>query len=145
MDYDALIVGSTFSWITWVVFSSLRRYLVGRSQAALQEKIFSRLDSVESLVALTSTEAGRRLLDSLSIERAEPPSPAGRILGGVQAGLVLSCFGLAMLFLHRVRMGDGFLVLGVGAVGLGLGFVLASGASVWTSRALGLLRRDAGR
>ena len=144
MDIGPLIVGFTFCWITWVIFSSLRRYLLGRSQAALQEKVFSRIDSVESMLALAANDSGRKFLESLTIERSEPFTPHTRILYGIQAGIVLSSFGFAMLYLHHVKITNGpeLLVFGTGAVGLGIGFLIASAASLWLSRLLGLMDHD---
>ncbi|HEY1743896.1 MAG TPA: hypothetical protein VGG18_12080 [Granulicella sp.] len=144
MDFGPLIVGFTFCWITWVIFSSLRRYLLGKSQAALQEKVFSRIDSVESMLALAANDSGRKFLESLTIERSEPFTPHTRILYGIQAGIVLASFGFAMLYLHHAKITNGpeLLVFGTGAVGLGIGFLIASAASLWLSRLLGLMDHD---
>ena len=137
-------VAFTFCWIVWVIFTSLRRYLMAKSNAAIQEKVFARIDSTEALLALAASDSGRAFLESLTLEKSEPYSPFGRILFGIQAGIVLIFFGLAMLFLHHHTNDDhaGFIVIGTGAVGLGLGFAIASAASVWFSRRLGLLDRD---
>ena len=74
---------------------------------------------------------------------------SGRILFGVQAGSVLIFFGIAMLFLqHRLsglRAGfdlqPGFMIFGTGAIGLGVGFLVAAAASIVVSRRLGLMDR----
>src|ERR1700761_8846303 len=132
MELGPLIIGFTFCWITWVIFSTLRRYLLGRSQAALQEKVFSHIDSVESMLALAANDSGRKFLESLTLERSEPFTPHTRILYGVQAGIVLASFGFAMLYLHHVQLTHDleFLVFGAGAVGLGIGFLIASATSL---------------
>jgi hypothetical protein len=138
-------VAFTISWIVWVVFTSVRRYLIARTKATLQEKILQRIDSSEALVALTASDSGRRFLESVTIEETQPrSSPFNRILFGVQAGIVLAIFGVAMLFLHHhlYEPGPGFIIIGTGAIGLGLGFLTAAAASIFVSRQLGLINRD---
>ena len=142
--YDSFVVGFTFCWITWVIFSTLRRYLISKSQAALQEKVFTRIDSVESMLALAANDSGQKFLESLTLERPEPFTPHTRILYGIQTGIVLASFGFAMLYLHHAKITNGpeLLVFGTGAVGLGIGFLIASAASLWLSRMLGLMDHD---
>jgi hypothetical protein len=138
------VVGATFCFIVWVIFGSIRRYLTVKAQATLQERVFARIDSAPALLELAASEAGNRFLESLTMERAEPVSPFSRILYGIQAGIVLTFFGFGMLWLHHVKVDDspGFLVLGTGAVGLGIGFIIAAAVSFWISRMLGLVGRD---
>jgi len=59
----------------------------------------------------------------------------------MQAGLVLLCFGIAILTLHRHIYDPvgGFIIVGTGGIGLGLGFLFASAASIFVSRKLGLI------
>jgi hypothetical protein len=138
-------VAFTISWIVWVVFTSIRRYFIARTKAALQEKILQRIDSSEALVALTASDSGRRFLESMTIEETQTSSsPFNRILFGVQVGIVLAFFGFAMLFLHHhtADPGAGFIIIGTGAIGLGLGFLTAAAASIFVSKQLGLINRD---
>lgn len=142
---QGVIVGGTFSWIIWVAFTTIRRYLIAKAKAGLQEKVLQRIESSEALVALASNETGRNFLQSITLEESTPvQSPYGKILFGVQAGIVLFCFGVAMLFVqHHLENGaQGFMILGVGAIGLGIGFLVASIASIAVSRQLGLMDRE---
>jgi hypothetical protein len=141
---DNLIVGLTFGWIVWVIFTTLRRYLVTKQQSAVQQKIFERIDSSQSLVDLAASDSGRLFLESLATERTEPVSPFARILRGLQIGIVLFFLGLSLLFLHHHTHDDGagFMILGTGAIGLGVGFIVAAAASVWFSRLHGLFDRE---
>jgi len=142
---QGVIVGGTFSWIIWVAFTTVRRYLIAKAKAGLQEKVLQRIESSEALVALASNETGRNFLQSITLEESTPQqSPYGKILFGVQAGIVLFCFGVAMLFVqHHIENGaSGFMILGVGAIGLGIGFLVASIASIAVSRQLGLMDRE---
>jgi hypothetical protein len=140
-------IAFTFCFLTWIILTSIRRVMNTKAQAAVQEKLFARIDSAESLAALTSTESGRLFLESLTLEKPEPTSPHRRILNGIQAGVVLTTFGLALMYLHHVKVTDGpeLLVFGTGALGIGVGFLIAAAASLGLSRSLGLIGNDAGR
>ena len=139
-----LVVSWTISWIVWVIFSTLRRYLNTRAQAAVQKQIFAHIDSTESLLTLAASDSGRHFLESLTLEKPEPTSPHRRILNGIQAGVVLSTFGLALMYLHHVKVSDRaeLLVFGTGALGIGIGFLIAAVISLSLSRSLGLLGSD---
>jgi hypothetical protein len=141
---DSIAIGFTICWIVWVVFTSIRRFLIAKTKAGLQEKILQRIDSSDALASLAANESGRRFLESITVEENKTSSPFGRILFGIQAGLVLFFFGAAMLFLHH-HVNDpngGFIIIGTGGIGLGLGFLTASAASLIVSRKLGLISRD---
>jgi hypothetical protein len=144
MDPQALIVGFVFCYIVSVIFGTLRRYLNMRAQAAVQKQIFAHIDSTESLLTLAASDSGRLFLESLTLEKTEPTSPHRRILNGIQAGVVLSTFGLALMYLHHVKVTNGpeLLVFGTGALGIGVGFLIAAAVSLWLSRSLGLLGSD---
>lgn len=129
----------TIGWIAWVIFSSIRRYRIARFQAEVQVKLLERLESSQNLLSYIETEAGRKLIDSLSLERE---TPYGRILGSVQAGIVLSIFGAALLILRATgAMEREQMIFGTLAVGLGVGFGVAAVASYFLSRSFGLLER----
>jgi hypothetical protein len=145
---DDICTAFSFCFILWVIFTSITRHLTARSHNALQEKIFDKLNATPAIGELVASGALQPFLASVTAvpEKMAPGSPALRILRGIQAGIVLTCFGVGMLFLHRALReqdaGFGFLVLGIGALGLGLGFVIAALSSVWLSRQLGLLDRE---
>jgi small-conductance mechanosensitive channel len=141
---QGVVIGGTFCWIIWVAFSTVRRYLIAKAKAGLQEKVLQRIESSEALVTLASNDSGRRFLESITVEESQPQSPFGRILFGVQAGIVLFFFGVAMLFVHHhtADYDSGFMIVGIGAIGLGLGFLVAASASVVVSRQLGLMDRE---
>lgn len=138
------IVAFTFCWIVWVIFTSVRRYFIAKAKAGLQEKILQRIDTSEALVTLAASDSGRRFLESMTVEETPPSSPLNRILFGVQAGCVLIFFGASMLFVHHHTYDPeaGFMITGTGAIGLGLGFLVAAAASIFVSRRLGLVDRE---
>ena len=144
MDPQALIIGFVLCYIVSAVFGTLRRYLNMRAQAAVQKQIFAHIDSTEALLTLAASDSGRHFLESLTLEKSEPASPHRRILNGIQAGVVLSTFGLALMYLHHVKVTDGpeLLVFGTGALGIGAGFLIAAAVSLYLSRSLGHFTTD---
>jgi hypothetical protein len=146
MILPPLIISLTICFIVWVVFSSIRRTVIAKTKASLQEKVLQRIDSSDALASLAANESGRRFLESITVEENKVSSPYARILFGIQAGLVLLCFGIAMVVLsHHVNTdgNPGLIIIGIGAIGLGLGFLTASAASLLVSRKLGLIPHDA--
>jgi hypothetical protein len=58
-----------FSWIAWVIFSTIRRYKIAKLQAEVQSRLLDKVGSGQELLAYAQTEAGKSLLESLSVER----------------------------------------------------------------------------
>src|ERR1700679_1277054 len=119
---DSIATGFTICWIIWVVFTNVRRFLIAKTKASLQEKVLQRIDSSDALASLAANESGRRFLESITVEENKGSSPFARILFGLQAGIALFFFGVAMILLHRLvnDNGNGFIIVGTGAIGLGL-------------------------
>jgi hypothetical protein len=138
-----LFVMATIGWLAWVIFSSVRRYSLAKVQSAVQMRLLEKIDSSQTLLAYAETEPGRRFLDSLRVDHAEPTLPFRRILSGVQTGIVLSSFGAGMLLLHGYGVAPEreFSIFGVLALALGIGFGVAAVASYLLSRSFGLLQR----
>jgi hypothetical protein len=138
-----LIVFVTGGWVAWLIFSSIRRYLLAKMQWGVQMRLVEKIDSSQTLLAYAETESGRRFLETLRIEQGEPAMPFRRILNGVQSGIVLSSFGAGMLLLHGygVAPEQEFTILGALALALGIGFGIAALASYLLSRSFGLLER----
>jgi hypothetical protein len=144
MNEDLVIVPvicSTIGWITWSIFSTIRRYVTARLQAGVQTKLVDKLGSNQELLTYVQSDAGKRLVESLGVERA---SPYGRIIGALQAGVILIPFGLGLLFLRGRIVGadEGFLVFGTLICTLGIGFVLAAAVSYTLSKSFGLLEHS---
>jgi hypothetical protein len=135
-------VCAMLGWIAWVIFSSIRRYLLAKTQSAVQMRLLDKVDSSQTLLAYSETEAGRRFLESLRVEQGEPAMPFRRILGGLQWGIVLSVFGIGMLVLHGAGVApeQEFTVFGGMTLSLGVGFCIAAAASYFLSRSMGLLQ-----
>jgi hypothetical protein len=105
-------------------------------------RLFEKFGTSQELLAYLQSEAGRRFMDSATIEHARP---LGRILGSIQTGLTLLLTGLGLLFLHgrlSQSWSDDTLVFGVLAVALGIGFLLSAGVSYWLSKSWGLFDKE---
>ncbi|HET7212962.1 MAG TPA: hypothetical protein VFL79_05205, partial [Terriglobia bacterium] len=66
------------------------------------------------------------------------------VIASVQAGVILVCVSIALLFLGvtYVDVAEGFKVLGGLGLALGIGFLISSGLSYRLSKSFGLLDRD---
>src|ERR1700687_3693951 len=128
MNEDIVIVPvifGAFSFMFWTIFSTIRRFKIARLQADVQSRLVEKFNSSQDLLSYVQTDAGKQFLDSLSVERG---SPYWRIIGAVQASIILGFFGAPLLFLRgRVSGGEeGFLVFGTIFVTLGVGFAISS-------------------
>jgi hypothetical protein len=145
MNEDILVPFFAFAmigWIAWVIFSSIRRYLLAKMQSGVQMRLLEKVDSGQTLLAYAESESGRRFLESLRVEQGEHATPYRRILSGAQTGIILSAFAIGMLVLHSTGVAPEpeFTIFGGLALALGIGFGLASVASYLLSRSFGLLQ-----
>ena len=125
-------------FVIWTIFSTIRRYKTTKLQAELQTKLLEKFGSGQELLAYVQSDAGKRFLESLTMEQR---TPYGRILGAAQASVVLVLLAIALLFLRgRVSGAEaGFLVFGTIILSLGLGFGLSAALSYYLSKSFGLL------
>ena len=138
----AVTLPSMFAWFVWVIFSTFRRYKIARLQADVQSRLLERIGSGQDLLAYAQTDAGRRLLESLQVERVLPQAPYSKIIWALQAGIVLFFFGSSMLWLRNhvsVTNIDGFTILGALSIAVGIGFAISAAASYYLSRSFGLV------
>jgi hypothetical protein len=138
----AFTLPALFGWFAWLVFSAIRRFKIAKLQAEVQQKLIEKFVSGQELLAYAQTDAGRQLLESLRVETISP-SPYNRIIGALQAGIVMILLGAALLVLYT-RPGDPdaatvFFRLGTIISALGIGFALSAAASYYLSKSFGLL------
>ena len=136
----AFTLPAMFSWLAWLIFSTIRRYKIAKLQSEVQTKLLDKVATGQELLAYAQSDVGRELLESLKVEQRV--SPYARIIGAMQTGIIALLAGSAFLFLRsRVpnHAEEGFLVLGTILTFLGLGFGLSAAASYYLSRSLGLL------
>jgi hypothetical protein len=136
-----LFVCSLLAFLAWIIFTSVRRFLMARLQATLQAKLLDRLNSAETLLTYVSTDPGREFVEALRMEREPRSAPYRSILIGVQLSIVLIIFGGALLMLHEhgVLPDSDAVVMGTLPIALGIGLGLAAGATYFLSRSFGLL------
>ena len=128
-----------FGFVVWMIFTTVRRYKTTKLQADIQNKLIDKFGSSQELLDYVQSETARQFLNALIVEKK---MPYGRILAAVQAGVLLTFFGSALLFL-RSRVSDaqeGFLVFGTLFVTLGVGFACSAGISYFLSKSFGLLK-----
>lgn len=134
--------------LLWVIRTLLdwRRWTrMARSQAEVHAKLLDRFTANEDLLTYIQTPAGRRFLESGPVLAETGPRPLGapvsRILWSFQAGVVLAMGGVGLFFASGLvlpEVGQGFTVLGILAMALGIGFIFAGVAAWLISRRMGL-------
>lgn len=121
-----------------------------RIQMEVHTKILDRMQSNEDLLAYIQTPAGQRFLQSGPSPIEEPAmravgAPFGRILWAVQAGVMLIALGIGAWLIQRNAMAELAPMLnaiGIIASALGVGAMVAAGASYLLSVRLGLITPD---
>ncbi len=136
-DVVALIsVFGTICFITWTIFSSVRRLRMARTQADVQTILLSRFDSAQNMTAYVQSDAGKQLLSGLRFEHESPLAP---MLACVRWGIVIIFLGAALCILRAMGAVDSDTVIpGVLALALGIAFEVAAFVSWYLYRALGL-------
>ena len=150
MDVTPVFIVGTLStlvgWIVWVISTNVRRRSATEKVAALHGKLLEQCANSNELLRYLESEQGRRFLESATIETS---NPAARILGAIQAGLVLGFLGVAGLLirdgLHDSDARETMMVFASGALAIGAGFLVSAVASYALSRSWGLLRPGSSR
>jgi len=130
--------------IAWIIriFQNNRRILkLASMQVEMQTHLIDKFDSAEDLRTYLDSEGGQQLLKVAPVEKA---SPYRRILGSIQAGVILTLGGLALFLIRNHVPGESgedfaMMFLGVLGIAIGLGFLLSAGASFWLSKSWGLI------
>jgi type IV secretory pathway VirB6-like protein len=135
------VVGS-FSWIVWVIATNVRIARVAHTQGRMHADLVEKLGSSQELMGFLQTEAGQRLFSE-----SPPPEPRmnpfNRILGSVQAGIVLSLLGLAFagLSIAVPLAHTSFIAFGSIAAAIGIGLLISALVSYRLSKSMGLMDR----
>jgi hypothetical protein len=110
---------------------------------ALQDKLLEKLGSSPEAIEYLHSDASEKLFALATKERANPYS---RILAALQAGAVISLLGVGFIILRNQGPTEGaeaFMVIGVLALCLGLGFLASSAAAYFFSKQWGLINGSA--
>lgn len=131
-----------FGWIIRLLLTHRKQMKIAKLQSELHKQLLDKFDSTEELRRFLESDSGRNFIDTAPVERS---SPHGRIMGALQAGLIMVAAGLACLFLqHQIPDGrEAFVFLGAMGLALGLGFLLSAGASYFLSKKWGLINGGA--
>jgi hypothetical protein len=113
-----------------------------------QTKVLDRLQSNADLLAYVQSPAGRQALESGPLRDASttsaPGAPLGRIMWSVQIGVMLMALGGGLWLVQGQAVPEiapAFGAMGTVAAALGIGALVAAGASYVISAKLGLIGR----
>lgn len=130
--------------IAWIIriFQTNRRILkLAGMQVDMQTRLIEKFENADELRTYLESDGGKQLMKSAPVEKA---SPYGRILGSIQAGVILTLGGSAVFLVRNHVPGDQgeeFALMFLGALGIaiGLGFLISALAAFWLSRSWGLI------
>ncbi len=147
MNKDLLMIPMImlfWCWIVWFIFTAIHRFKTAKLRAELRDRLLDKLGSSPELLAYLQTDAGKQFLEPITTEQR---APQARIIGALEAAVILVLFGAALLLLHGTgaMTESGFLVFGTLILALGIGFALAAAVSYFFSKSFGLLNGSSGR
>jgi len=144
MDLTSIVaiisVFGSFSFLAWVITDAIRRRRQLQVAADFHSKLLDKMQSPRELSEFLDSPGGSRFIDSVAMERSHP---AHRILRAVQVGVVLLAAGIGcrligtQQLLHPEAI-EGFTVLGIMLMSVGLGYLFSAGLSYGLSRSFGL-------
>lgn len=145
---DAFAFLSIFGSGTFVVWTLVNGWLRRSHLKASMDfnlRLLDRIGSIKEFNEFLQTEGGTKFMSSLTTSVTAKPisSPSGRILLASQIGVVLSALGIGLLSLQSTLANTGeavgFLITGVIALSIGLGFLVSAGVSFWLARTMNVL------
>jgi hypothetical protein len=134
------VFGST-SFLAWVIVDALRRKQQLRVMSEFHNKLLDRINNGKELAEFMDSPGGTRFIDSISTERVHP---AQRVLRAVQVGIVLCAAGIGCRVvgwqstLVQREASEGFVVLGILLLSVGIGYLVSAAASFGLGRSLGV-------
>jgi len=138
-----------FVWVVRSIIDHRRWLRLSRVQAEVHTKLLDRLTTNEDLLSYIQSPAGRRFLESAPISLEQEPraigAPVGRIIWSLQAGLVLAALGIGFRLVQQnvsAEAAEGFFIIGVLALSLGIGFAASAVLAYFVSTRLGLVPKS---
>jgi len=130
--------------VAWIIriFQTNRRILkLAGMQMEVQNRLIDKFESADDLRNYLDSEGGQQLLKVSPVDKA---TPYGRILGSIQAGVILTLGGAAVFLVRNHVPGDQgeeFAMMFLGALGIaiGLGFLISAIAAFFLSKSWGLI------
>lgn len=135
-----VIFGGT-SLLAWVFVDALRRKRQLQVLGEFHGKLLDRVGNGRELAEFMDSPGGSRFLDAITVERAHP---GHRVLRAVQVGIVLTAAGIGCRVASwqsgiLAREGvEGFGLLGILLISIGIGYLASAAAVFVLSRSLGL-------
>ena len=146
MDSEALIMIIVmptmfviFGWAFKTGLDFFHKQRLIKLHYALQDKLLEKLGSSPEAIEYLHSDAGERMFALATRERT---NPYARILTALQSGAVISLLGIGFIFLRNQVPAEGaeaFMIIGVLALCLGLGFLASSAAAYFFSKQWGLI------
>jgi hypothetical protein len=136
-----LSVFGSLSFLTWVIVDALRRKAQLRVMSEFHNKLLDRINNGKELAEFMDSPGGTKFVESISTERAHP---AQRVLRAVQIGIVLSAAGIGCRVVGwqstivAREAAEGFVVLGILLLSVGIGYLVSAAASFGLGRSLGV-------
>jgi hypothetical protein len=142
---------ASFGWMIRTLIDYRRWHRLSKTQTEAHAKLLDRFTANDELIAYVQSPAGSKYLQSAPITldagSKALSAPFGRIIWSIQAGLVLAAAGIGLNYVSgRVTdtdMTEPLFTMGVLALSLGVGFVIAAAASYLLSKRLGLFDTQA--
>jgi hypothetical protein len=133
-------VFGTMSFLAWVIVDALRSKRELAVTSSFHGKLLERMTNARELAEFMDSPGGTKFIDSITVERAHPGQ---RILRAVQIGIVLCSAGIGCRMIGGKTLlepegAEGFMILGILLLSIGIGYLVSAGASFVLSRSLGL-------
>ena len=136
-----LTVFGMVSFLGWVIADGLRRKGQLRVMSEFHNKLLDRINNGKELAEFMDSPGGTKFVESISTERVHP---AHRILRAVQIGIVLCAAGIGCRVvgwqstLIEREATEGFVILGIMLLSIGIGYLVSAAAAFGLGRSLGV-------
>ena len=140
------VITGLLVWFVKTLVESRRWNRLLKAQTEAHNKLLDRFGNNEDLLVYIASPAGKRFLESAPILSGPASTfvggPIRRILWATEIGVILVCGGGGLLIARNSLPGDlpqMMWLAAVFAISLGIGFMLAAGASYLLSHRMGIL------
>jgi len=136
-----LSVFGSLSFLVWVIVDGLRRKQQLKVLSDFHNKLLDRIANGRELAEFMDSPGGTKFIESISTERIHP---AQRVLRAVQIGIVLCSAGIGSRVIGwqgsiiEREAAEGFAVLGIMLLSVGIGYLVSAGAAFGLGRTLGV-------
>ena len=130
-------------WIIKVISNNRKASRMATMQADLQSKLLDKFGSTPELLEYLQSDAGKGFAELVPVEAR--PNPYNKILGSVQAGIVLLMAGFAFMFMRNQidEAFEAFTFLGALGIALGVGFLVSAAIAFLLSKKWGVINGNA--